>query len=135
MPVYKVLVGDTLVSVLRDTGCSTVVVKRDLVDKSNLTGKVKKCLLLDGTIREVPEATTEIDTPFYVGKIEALCMEAPLYGLVLGNIPGIRNPWDPDKTWKPEVKTNSQDKIVLAVETRAPTARKESAIKFTVKNL
>ncbi|KAJ8043389.1 hypothetical protein HOLleu_10450 [Holothuria leucospilota] len=74
MPVYKGLVGDTLVSVLRDTGCRTVVVKRDLVAKSNLTGKVKICLLLDGTLRELPEAIIEIDTPFYWWVKSRLCV-------------------------------------------------------------
>ena len=39
MPVVKGQIGNTLVETLRDTGCSTVVVKRDLVKDDELTGK------------------------------------------------------------------------------------------------
>ena len=38
-------------SVLRDTGCSTVVVRRGLVDEEQLTGAEETCVLTDGTIR------------------------------------------------------------------------------------
>ncbi|XP_062575090.1 uncharacterized protein LOC134236976 [Saccostrea cucullata] len=57
------------VKVLRDSGCSGIVVKRDLVKDTELTGKVQKCVLIDGTVRQVEEAVIDVDTPFYVGKI------------------------------------------------------------------
>lgn len=126
MPVRKGLVGDKLVQVLRDTGCSTVVVKRDLVKQNDLTGRTRKCILLDGTIRAVPEAVVHVDTPFYVGKLVALCMDDLLYGLVIGNVEGVRNPWDPDTDWKPPSR---QDSPALAVETRGQLAKKEKALK------
>ncbi|KAJ8039488.1 hypothetical protein HOLleu_17228 [Holothuria leucospilota] len=111
-----------------ETGYSTVVVKKTIVDEGNLTGKMKNFLLLDGTIRELPGATSEIDTPFYVGKIEALCIDAPLYGLVLGNIPDIRNPWDPDIDWKYEGEKGLMKRLFLLLR-RAQRARKKTAIK------
>ena len=60
------------VSVLRDTGCSTVVVKRDLVEQCQLTGKETKCVLIDETVRNTPLARIRIDTPHYTGEVEAV---------------------------------------------------------------
>lgn len=39
MPVLSGYVGENFVNVLRDSGCSGVVVKRELVKDSELTGK------------------------------------------------------------------------------------------------
>ncbi|PIK46695.1 hypothetical protein BSL78_16433 [Apostichopus japonicus] len=79
------------VSVLRDTGCTTVVARRKFVDPSKFTGANKRCVLLDGTVRDVSVAVIAVDTPFYQGEVEALVMESPLYDLILGNINGVRN--------------------------------------------
>ena len=35
-----------------------------------------------------------IDTPYYKGEVLALCVEKPLVGLIIGNIPGAR-----EQTW------------------------------------
>jgi len=50
MPVCIGLMGDHSVSVLRDTGCSTVVVKRELVDDEQMTAGTESCILTDGTV-------------------------------------------------------------------------------------
>ena len=77
-------------SVLRDTGCSTVVVRRGLV-KDQLTGKNEMCFLIDGTIGHTPVAEIEINTPFYKGKVKAVCMKNPLYDVIVGNVVGAIN--------------------------------------------
>ena len=41
MPVCIGMIGDQNVSVLRDTGCSAVVVKRDLVNEDHMTFSTK----------------------------------------------------------------------------------------------
>ena len=48
--------------VLRNTGCSTVVVRRSLVPDHKLTGKEERCILIDGTIRRTPVAEIHVDT-------------------------------------------------------------------------
>jgi len=63
MPVCIGLMGDQSVSVLRDTGCSTVVVKGELVDDEQMTGGTETCILIDGTVRRTPVAEIEIETP------------------------------------------------------------------------
>ena len=46
MPVVKDRVGEKTVDVLRDTGCSGVVVKKDLVGEDQFTGDLTSCYLL-----------------------------------------------------------------------------------------
>lgn len=49
-----------------------------------------------------------MQTPYFVGEISAACMACPLYGLVLGNIPGVREPHDPDLDWEYGVIADSE---------------------------
>ena len=79
MPVTSGKVGDRTVSVLRDSGCSGVVIKRNLVPDDRLTGKVKTCILIDGTVRQVPVAIVTVSSPYFTGTTEALCMNNPVY--------------------------------------------------------
>lgn len=78
MPVYSAFVGGQGVKAPRNTGCSTDVVKRALVEDANMTGESKLCVLVDGTVREFPTANITIDTPFYRGQVKATCMERPV---------------------------------------------------------
>ncbi len=92
MPTVQGFVNGQPAEVLRDTGCSTVVVRRSLVLPEQLTGRTRACVLIDGTIRWNPTATITIDTPYLSGKVEAVCMSAPLYALIIGNVQGAKDP-------------------------------------------
>jgi len=91
MPVRTGWIGDRNVSVLRDTDCSTVVIKRSLVDDNQLTGAEETCVLIDGTDRKTPVAEVEVNTPYYQGKVRAVCMRDPLYDVIIGNISGVKS--------------------------------------------
>ncbi|XP_014678244.1 PREDICTED: uncharacterized protein LOC106818043 [Priapulus caudatus] len=86
LPVEWGLVGDKRVQVLRDTGCSGVVVRRGLVREEELTGKTRKYMMMDRTIRKAPLARVYIKTPFLTGEVEALCLDRPIYDVVIGNV-------------------------------------------------
>jgi len=45
---------------MRDTGCFTVVVKSDLVNDDQMTGRTEICTLIDGTVRRVPVAQLKL---------------------------------------------------------------------------
>ncbi len=82
----------------------------------------------------VPVALIKVDTPFFVGEVEALCMDTPLYDLIIGNIPGAFDPQKPNETWRPErpvtmKKTEKVGKTVAAVETRSVAAKKDRPYK------
>ncbi|KAL8619623.1 hypothetical protein ACOMHN_019678 [Nucella lapillus] len=95
LPVEEGWIGQCKVKVLRDTGCSCGVVKASLVKEEDLTGQVQTCTLIDGTKREFPVAELVVRTPYLSGKLSALVMESPIYDLIVGNVPGARDPGDP----------------------------------------
>ena len=64
-----------------------------------ITGRIHTCILIDGTVRSVPVAEIMFDHLYFEGSTEALCMSKPIYDLILGNIPGVREPNIPDFNW------------------------------------
>ena len=81
MPVVKGRVGEKCVDVLRDTGCSGIVVKKDLVSEDQFTGDFNVMLLIDNTARKVPIAKIDINTPYLKGQVEAQCLLDAIYDL------------------------------------------------------
>jgi len=77
------------VVVLRDTGCSTVLVRRSLVPSSKLTGKEVGIMMANSEIYYYPEAIIDVKTPYYAGRVSAVCLPQPLCDLIIGEIPGV----------------------------------------------
>ena len=98
MSTVQGMVGKKPVEVLRDTGCSGVIVSKDLVPESTYTGRSQTMVMVDYSSRVVPEVKISIDTPYYK-RVLALCVEKPLVGLIIGNIPGARERNNPDINW------------------------------------
>ena len=86
---------------------------KDLVPESAYTGRSQTMVMVDYSSRVVPEVKVSIDTPYYKGEVLALCVEKPLVGFIIGNIPGARERNNPDINWVP----------ALAVQTRAQAKR------------
>ena len=89
MPVVQGVLNGEVVSVLRDTGCSSVIVRRDLVKDEQFTGKIQRCVLIDGTMRDVPVTKIQVSSPYYTGNTDALCKVDPIYDLILGTFKGL----------------------------------------------
>ena len=70
MPDVKGRVGEKTVDVLRDTGCSGVVVKKTL----------------SATISK--------------GQVEAQCLSDPIYDLIIGNVPDSRDAQNLNPSWQ-----------------------------------
>ena len=113
LPVSAGFVEDKPVSVLRDSGCTGIVVRRSLVPDENMTGESHICKLADNSEISVPKAIVTIDTPYLSGKFTAWCMNSPVYDLILGNVDGVRLPGDPDPNWchVHAVETRNQRKV------------------------
>ena len=79
MPVVKGRVGEKSVDVLRDTGCSGIVVKRDLVSEDQFTGNYNVMLLINNMARKCP-------SPYLKGQVEAQCLPNAVYDLIIGNV-------------------------------------------------
>ena len=99
LPVLSGKVGIKKVEMLRDTGCSGVIIRRELVDEADFTGEMGHIMTVDHTIKRAPMAEVEMDTPFYVGTVEALCLQDPLFDLIIGNVLGARRSDDPNPEW------------------------------------
>ena len=106
MPVSEGTVEGKSAKILRDTSCSTVVVRRSLVPDEKLTGQEERCILIDGTIRRTPVAKINVDTLYYSGQTTAVCMENPIYDVIIGNIEGVLDTADHQESLQPSPATS-----------------------------
>ena len=60
-------------------------------------------MMIDKSIKKVPIARIVVDTPYYSGEVEALCLSDAIYDLVIGNISDARPPNDPNLLWQTAV--------------------------------
>ena len=67
MTIKDGVVNGQMVRTLRDTGCSTVVVRKGLVEEEQFTGEKRTCALMNGMVIEEPMAKIRIDTPYVKG--------------------------------------------------------------------
>ena len=145
MPVKEGYIGKVKVTVLRDSGCNSAIIRESLIQKEQLSGKSVVCTLADGTKRKFPIAVTNVDTPYYSGMVEALCMPEPVYDLVLGNIDGVRSAENPDQNWQAITDIDElANHKANAVETRAQKIKQnkkntlvvpEAVNEYSVENL
>ena len=56
--------------------------------------------MVDKTIIRAPFAKIQVDTPYFKGEVEALCLNDAIYDLLIGNIPNAKAPENPDESWK-----------------------------------
>ena len=80
------------VKVLRDTGCTGVVVRRSLVSDGQMLNKQSGVTLINNYKQKCPVAHINIDCPFFRGTTDALCIDDPAHDLVIGNIEGSKFP-------------------------------------------
>ena len=80
------------VRVLRDTGCTGVVVRRSLVSDGQMLNKQSGVTLINNYKQRCPVARIKIDCPFFRGSTDALCIDDPAHDLVIGNIEGSKFP-------------------------------------------
>ena len=56
--------------VLRDTGCTGVIVKRDLESQDQLCGTYGYAMAFDQSVIRAPTAKIRVDAPYYMGGSE-----------------------------------------------------------------
>ena len=80
------------VRVLRDTGCTGVVVRRSLVSDGQMLTKQSGVTLINNYKQSCPKARITINCPFFRGTTDALCIDDSAHDLVIGNIEGSKFP-------------------------------------------
>ena len=68
---------------LRDTGCTVVIVKRNLVSENQFIVKGFGVTLINDSKQKCPVARINIDCPFFRGTTDALCIDDPAHDLVI----------------------------------------------------
>ena len=86
MKISRRKVNGKKVQVLRDTGCSCVIVNKGFVEKENLINEYSLLKMTDRNLYRVQKALIEIESLYYFGKTKALCFNTECE-LITGNIP------------------------------------------------
>jgi len=123
MPMMDERLDGMKVRVLRDSGCSTIVVRRELVPEDKLTGKTSTCVMIDGTVRSFPTARIDIDTPNMSGNVEVVRMKRPLYDVIVGNVEGVHEAVSRESVCEDE--TSQEIEEIQAVLTRAQSQQEQ----------
>ena len=95
IPVVRGKIGTKSVDLLRDTGCSGVIVKQQYVTDDQYTGRVGLMQMVDNSVIRVPIANVEIDSPYLSEQVQALCPQDAVHHVIVGNFPGARPADDP----------------------------------------
>ena len=125
------LVNGKSIRAIRDTGCSTVIIRKSLVEPAQLTGKMCKLVLVDGTAKSYPLARCMVDTPVYTGEVVAVCVLNPICDVVIVNIPGTHSE---DMKWRRHIDFGREDVKSFKDQTdegnnRATTPKEETKAK------
>ena len=87
------------VKVLRDTGCTGMIVDRALVPEVMvIPGSSGSLQMVDHTLIDVPLANVYLDSPYYKGLCRVMCVSSPVYPVIIGNMRGARGML-PDPDW------------------------------------
>ena len=87
-PIMQGCVGETPSSILRDTLCSGIVVRRDIVRDDQLTGDKRISVTINLSAITVPIARCKIVSPIFSGEVEVSCTINPICDVIIGNVPG-----------------------------------------------
>ena len=76
-------------SILRDSGCTTVIVHNKFISNDSYTGEYGILKVADGKEYKVPKVNIMINSPYFSGNVTALCFNTNI-DLIIGNIPGVK---------------------------------------------
>lgn len=103
-------------SVLRDTGCTAILVSDRFVSDDDKTGATSDVNLANGSSQRCPEVWIQVDTPYVKCKVVALVMNSPFPDLIVGNSTSVDIP--EERSTGP---VKPDDEMCHAVKTRAST--------------
>ncbi|XP_069179145.1 uncharacterized protein [Procambarus clarkii] len=103
--------------IFRDKRATAPMVRKSLVQPGSDTGRHIDVKFPNGYAKEMVEVYVWVDTPYIKGKIRAVQQERAVYGLLLGNVPGISDCPSP-----PLKKTGEREDAASAVCSRPQSA-------------
>ena len=76
------------VKVLRDSGCTCVVVNRKLIKDKMLTGEMCDLKTISGEVIMAPRAKVNIECEYFKGIVNAVCVCNPIVDVIIGEVKG-----------------------------------------------
>ena len=98
------------VTVMLDSGCTTVGVRTKLCFPEQFTGEYQDCRLFTGEVVTFPLVKVNLNTQYFAGEVLACAIDNPVCDVILGRIPGC---------------TYHCVEMAAAVQTRAQVKREE----------
>jgi len=92
--IVKGTVEGNSVTVLRDTGSSTLFLHSNIVKDVTRTGKIKDICFADGKTRQCEEVSINTTSPYISDTIQVLVLDVPFADLVIGNFVNTSIPKD-----------------------------------------
>ena len=83
LPIMSGYVRNKNVEVLRDSGCNEVIFKRELKVDAHFIAEMVYMITVNRTLIRALIARIEVNTPFYTGTMEAMCMKDSLFDLII----------------------------------------------------
>ena len=94
--------------VLRDTGCTGMIVHMALIPDSMVIPDSSGSLqMVDHTLIDVPLANVYLDFPYYKRHCKVMCFSSSIYPVIIGNVRGAHQML-PDLDWKAEVQKGAR---------------------------
>lgn len=95
MPTAKGHLLGEPVTVRRDTGCNSLIVKHSFAPYEKFTGRNLMVYQLERIEKCLHEAEFEISSPFFQGKLTEICIYNPLYDVCLRKVNSRQDVPDP----------------------------------------
>ena len=111
---YLALVFGNPISCLRDTGATTVIIDKTLVELKHFINDYTTLKMANSQTITCPKAIIELERSWFSGKVKATVMENAVCPLIIGNIPGVSD----DVVGKSEKWKYVKNDILAAVVTR-----------------
>lgn len=106
--------NDITCSILRDTGSSTIGVRKSLVNDSDRTGFKKQVITFNGNTESYELGYVNIESPYITGRLLCCMLDNPIADLIIGNIEGINDKplqldmWETQRATAQIAETRSQ---------------------------
>ena len=86
---YPAFVFGNPTSCLRDTGPTTVIIDKTLVEPKHFINEYTTLKMANSQTITCPKAVIELESPWFSGKVKSTVMENAVCPLIIGNIHGV----------------------------------------------
>ena len=81
--------NESPLNILRDTRCSGVVVRQDLIRPDQFTSIKTIMFMINRSAISVPVARCSIESAVFSGETDVLCVDNPIYDVIICNVEGV----------------------------------------------